>query len=265
MASNNFDQNIKSKLENRAIKPSENAWDKLSDKLDAQDNRKSYNGYWRLGIAASIVIILFFTIRGFDNNAVEKNPPIIVDSEVNIKVDNHNNTEVETPESINPIIDKSIVIEESEKQQHIVNVKKETIIQPKEKEVLIVEENTVNITETIAEADNTPIKDPQEANTVEPISISYEEQKIQEVVVQIHGLENRSGGVSDAEIDELLAQAENQIKSKRLYNESTKTVNANSLLQEVEEDLDLSFRNKVLEALRASYENVKVAVTNRNE
>ena len=36
MEQNSFDQNIKNRLKNRAIKPSENAWNVLADNLEAQ-------------------------------------------------------------------------------------------------------------------------------------------------------------------------------------------------------------------------------------
>jgi len=262
MASNNFDQNIKSKLKNRTIKPSDSAWNRLSNKLDAQENQKSYKAYWRIGIAASIVGILFFTIRNFETNSVENNTPIIVDSQTNEKNDNQNSAEVKTPEIINPVIDKKVAIEESGKQQHIADVKKETIIQPKQNKASIKEESS---NEALAVVENTLSLKTQEPNSVVPNTISFKEQKIQEVVTQIQELENKSEAFTEAEIDQLLAQAENQIKIKRLYSESTRTVDANSLLEEVEADLELSFRNKVLKALKSSYENVKVAVTERNE
>ena len=50
-----------------------------------------------------------------------------------------------------------------------------------------------------------------------------------------------------------------------MYDESTKTVDATSLLESVEDDLEQSFREKVLNALQSSYETVRVAVTERNE
>ena len=45
---------------------------------------------------------------------------------------------------------------------------------------------------------------------------------------------------------------------------NTRTVDANALLQDVEEDLQQSFRSKVFEALQSGYESVITAVAERN-
>ena len=49
-----------------------------------------------------------------------------------------------------------------------------------------------------------------------------------------------------------------------LIREGMKTVDANALLQDVESDLQQSFRNKIFEALKNSYETIKTAVAERN-
>jgi len=40
---------------------------------------------------------------------------------------------------------------------------------------------------------------------------------------------------------------------------------ANALLESVEQELDQSFRSKVLEAIKTSYNSVKTAIATRNE
>jgi len=263
MEQNSFDQNIKNKLKNRTIKPSDNAWNLLSDKLEAQENKKSYKAYWWLGIAASIVGILFFTIKGFDTNPAENNMPIIVDSHVEEKVDNQDIIKVETLEIVNPVIDDKMQLNALESQP-IAEVKKESINQSETNKILIVKSAT-NINKSLVEVDENSISTSNEVKTVEPSTVSFEEQKIQEVIAQIMGLENDNETVTDAEIEQLLEHAEKQIKLKRLYDESTSTVDANSLLQSVEDDLEQSFREKVLKALQSNYETIRVAVSERND
>jgi replicative DNA helicase len=77
-------------------------------------------------------------------------------------------------------------------------------------------------------------------------------------------LETENGIVTDAEIDNLLKQAEREILREHLYNETTRIVDANALLQDVEDDLEQSFRTKVFEGLKSSYKTVLTAVTERN-
>ena len=176
MEQNSFDQNIKNKLKNRTIKPSENAWNVLSDKLEAQESQKSYKAYWWLGIAASIVGILFFVIRGIDTNSVENNMPIIVDSQVEEKVDNQDIIKVETPEIVNPVIDDKMQLNALESQP-IAEVKKESIKQTETNEILIIV-STTTMNESLAEVDKKPTSESHEIKTVEPNTVSFEEQKI---------------------------------------------------------------------------------------
>ena len=72
-----------------------------------------------------------------------------------------------------------------------------------------------------------------------------------------------NGTVTDAEIEDLLKQAERDILRDRIYNETTRTVDADALLQDVEDDLEQSFRSKVFEGLKSSFKTVKTAVADR--
>ncbi|HMC00826.1 MAG TPA: hypothetical protein VKN14_07310, partial [Flavobacteriaceae bacterium] len=165
-----------------------------------------------------------------------------------------------------PVIENQLEQGEIESDQVVVNIKKQALPDKKEskrlaKQHLVVpKENLVNTDEVIAE-----VKHKQNPVEEKINNISFEDQKIQEVVAQIQDLQRDDKDITEAEIDQLLQQAENQIKQKRLYGKSTKTVDASSLLQDVELELELSFRDKVLEALLSSYKSVKVAVINRNE
>jgi len=83
-------------------------------------------------------------------------------------------------------------------------------------------------------------------------------------VAQINAINANGIKVTDAEIDSLLKKAQKEILSNRLYNGNTRTVDAKVLLQDVEDDLQQSFRTKVFEALQSGYESVRTAVAQRN-
>lgn len=262
MAPDNFDNNIKNKLENRTIIPSDKAWSKLSEQLDTLDRKKSNNMVWWLGIAASIVGVLFF-ILGNNENSLENTTPIVVDTEHETKIEN-------SDEEL-PIIKNNDVLLDIEKSQPLVSTKnqatpkiKESKNQPQQN-TIIAENKTANTNEVVAEVAQEPKLESEQSIQMEPNDMSFEDQKIQEVVAQIQNLERQDKDISEEEIDQLLQQAESQIDKKQLYNQSTKTVDANSLLQDVEMELEQSFRDKVLEALKSGYETVKVAVIQRNE
>jgi hypothetical protein len=64
----------------------------------------------------------------------------------------------------------------------------------------------------------------------------------------------------DTEIDALLSEAQLQMDSDKIK----RSVNANSLLQDVEADLEQSFRDKVFESIKTNFKKVRTAVVDRN-
>ncbi|MFT6841986.1 MAG: hypothetical protein ACJASR_000751, partial [Psychroserpens sp.] len=84
------------------------------------------------------------------------------------------------------------------------------------------------------------------------------------VVNQIKNLTIKNGAITDAEIKNLLKQAERAILRERIYNKTSRTVDADALLQDVEDDLEQSFRTRVFDGLKSGYKSVITAVTERN-
>lgn len=93
---------------------------------------------------------------------------------------------------------------------------------------------------------------------------SVEAQKVDEVVAQIIALKKQNNTVSYDEIDALLNQAQKEIQQNKIYTKNSQTIDATALLQDVEDDLNRSFRKKVFDALKINYTNVKTAVAQRN-
>ena len=79
MAPINFENNIKDKLDERMLKPSTDAWGKLSDRLDNQDKNNNKKPYWWLGLAASIVGVLFIVSQFLNNETKVNYAPKIAD------------------------------------------------------------------------------------------------------------------------------------------------------------------------------------------
>lgn len=132
MASNKFDKHIKEKLKSREINPTPNSWDVLANKLDAQENKPENKKFWWLGIAASIIGILFVATQFFNNNE-EKHEQTIVNTE-NEKIKINNGLNNEPFEIINDNQENVIEIEKRVAQQIIkqnnIQYKKEIKIQP---------------------------------------------------------------------------------------------------------------------------------------
>lgn len=56
MKTNNIDQNIKKKFDNRTLEPSSSAWERLSVQLDEQPKQKKIGWFFYIGAAASILL-----------------------------------------------------------------------------------------------------------------------------------------------------------------------------------------------------------------
>lgn len=67
---NKLDKSIRKKLHDRTIKPSDSAWERMSEQLDTLEKQKSRKWFWYLGYAASIVLFLsiYFLLEKEDMN-----------------------------------------------------------------------------------------------------------------------------------------------------------------------------------------------------
>ena len=54
-----FEEQAKNKLEQRRIQPSSDAWNKLTDRLDANQEKQKNNRFWWQAIAAIFIGAIF--------------------------------------------------------------------------------------------------------------------------------------------------------------------------------------------------------------
>lgn len=278
MAPIKFEENIKDKLEQRRLEPSQDAWDVLSNRLDNNSKKRNKGLFLYLGIAASIVgVLLMYTLLIKSSNeadaiqeVVEKNTELKNDITPDPKVNAIETQVVETTQD--ELVPVENVQEELNKQKRIQNATTERVVsnteQPKADVNPLPNKNILNqsinttpkstvVAATATEKQNRLIEEPLNA-------LDYESAKVIEVVAQIKELEAQGNEVTDNEIDALLKQAERDILKQRLYNETTRTVDADALLKDVEEDLEQSFRARVFQNLKSNFNSVKTAVAARN-
>lgn len=237
MEQNKFDAQVKATLESRRLQPSPNAWEKLSNRLDENTKASSNNKFWYLGIAASIIGVLLVSIPFF------KADPIIPKIVVNPTDDS--NPSIKIPvETVNVSNTKDvIVLSEQQPKPSTQNVKLPDI------------KSTITVVKT-------PVL-PKQA-IVQPKTLNFEEQKIQDLVAKVEDLKSKNQEITNEMIETLLLEAEKEIRIKRLINTKTTVVDANTLLEEVETDLDQSFRSRVFDAIKASFGTVKTVIAQRN-
>ncbi len=278
MAPIKFEENIKDKLEQRRLEPSQDAWDVLSNKLDNNTKKRNKGLFLYLGIAASIVgVLLMYTLLIKSSNEADAIQEV-VDTETEIKNDITPDPKVNTIETQvvettqDELVPVENVQEELNEQKSIQNATQGRVVsneqQPKSnvnplpnKNILNQSTNTSQKSAVIATVDS---EKPNRVIEVPLNSLDYESAKVIEVVAQIKALESQGNEVTDSEIDALLKQAERDILKQRLYNETTRTVDADALLKDVEEDLEQSFRARVFQNLKSNFNSVKTAVAARN-
>uniref|UniRef100_UPI00404B2A9B hypothetical protein n=1 Tax=Gelidibacter sp. TaxID=2018083 RepID=UPI00404B2A9B len=238
MAPSNWDNHIKESLEKRQLQPSQDAWSKLQSRLESEEKKKSNKTFWWLGLAASIVGIVFISTMFFNKN--EKPTNAIVETP---------KADIETEKSTKPL---DIISEET---IEIVEQSTEKSTKPNQ----TMHSSQIKNNQDIVETKTNELEKPKQ-----DIINTFEDEKLKEVVAQIQELKNANDVVSENEIDALLKEAEKAIFKEKIKNANTQTVDADALLQDVEADLQQSFRDRVFEALKTSYETVKTAVAERN-
>ncbi|MGC1205123.1 MAG: hypothetical protein WA839_09580 [Flavobacteriaceae bacterium] len=259
MAPIKFDEHIKEKLEGRNIQPSNQAWDKLSERLEAQEKNKNHKGYWWLGIAASVIGVLFVVSQFLNNDIKIETTPKVVENPVIIKEDSNMQIANEVDKNDAIKIENVENVENVEKITNSIKLKTESLIK----------NNKVNEPVVVATTQN--INKEEKDIAVKPLEIikenlSFEEQQIKDVVAKVQSMESNNKIITDADIDALLEQAQKEIRLNKLINETTGVVDANVLLQDVEVDLnESSFRTRVFEALKSNFNSVKTAIAQRND
>ncbi|RXP64564.1 hypothetical protein EC396_00905 [Lutibacter sp. HS1-25] len=198
-------------LQNRSIQPSAGSWDTLSKKLDAQQNLQKNNKWSFLKYAA---VILAIASVGF--YFLKPKPEIISEEKIQT-----------------PVSNKEL------KSEPIINSKKETFIAEVEEFLEPVKSKNEN-----EKPKNRPIEE----------VVVLEEEFAENTNISSHfeidstAIAETSIAVSDTEIEQLLKNAKIKV-SKNHQNLNKKTISAQSLLVEVEDDLDKDLKDKLLQTI----------------
>ena len=233
-----LEKHIKNKLEERTLRPSNEAWSKIAGQLDNKaTNRKNYG--W---LSAAVIALLISLLGVFMfNNQEEPQTPIVLVPE-NSKLSN-------TKEGM--LINDEVEITTNSAQ---VNSMEESIVNTSTNTPL-----TTDI-ETSLASNETP-KQPFEVadSFMNKSENSFKDdalvnQKLNQVLLVVNQLENSNTEVSDAELDSLLLQAQREIFKERL-NDSNRSVDAMALLNEVELELYDEATNPLFKQLKKAFLN----------
>lgn len=236
MEPNKIEKEFRKQLHQREIAPSASAWDRLDAMLTVAEEKKPKPKYSWLYVAASIVGFVAI-VAVFFNSTQE-----LVD------VKHHEVVEV----NATPILPKDSIRKEN--QTAIPLLRKSEIVANNSQEIhkKINNQPTVNTNpKTTITSNQNPINLNQNPIANQPHSKSIINQKTEQLTSNPIYIANEAPVV--------------MTESKLEPEKATIRVNASSLLSEVDGELELSFREKVIKRVDKNFKTVKVALANRNQ
>jgi hypothetical protein len=227
--------NYRETLQNRTIKPSSGSWEKLNTKLTEHENKKTGRNWLFFKVASVILIFISVGFYFLEETDDMINSPIIVSPTLKEKLNTvpENNNVIQTEIAVTP--GASTII-------------KEPIYEPNK-----VASNTVKIdfTEPMDKKSNS-------SNKVNELGVL---DSVTEVILITEDLSSDEQFI-DEEVEKLL----NESKIKLIVNgqiSSKKVVDANVLLNSVEEDLYKDLKQKLIEKIANKLKNPKEVITSR--
>ncbi len=252
MAPDKFEKYVKDKVRQREITPSDDAWNRIAEQLPVVEKSGRKPIVW-YSIAASFIGILIITLYFTQTTT----PDLVSPTPVVISEEND-------PASITPLVESEkepIVTEEGEAVASQPSTRQNTGQMP-----------SVKVAETVTPVGDKTLEAPVVPNTAVVENIIPEEakqqelfieSKVAEVVAEVRLLEQNNEALTEAEVDSLLRRAQNELLKERLF-KTDNTVDAVALLNEVETELDQSFRDQIFDRLKTGFMKVRTALADRN-
>ena len=231
MEQHKLENEFRNKLNQREINPSENSWDRLDAMLAVAEEKKPKRNYSWIYIAASIIGFAFLGTFFFNQSK--------------------NNGTIESNE---------VVIENNQKEEPIQKEAHSIIPSNSQTESIAVISKVKNTKKNPQAIKSTSVNQHQVAQNSNSDSLTIRlknSQSIQETE------QLASSNSNDNSVDEMLASV--QTAPKAAFSKTAVKVNPNTLLSQVDGELELSFREKVINKVNKNYQTVKVALANRNQ
>ena len=245
---NRLEEHIKTRLQDREIVPSSEAWSKISRELKSEKRPSSNNKYW-WAIAAGVIGVSVVSTAIFKSQSsldVNENPIVVEDETVKEDKSNKREKTLQINNEESALPNNVLVVETVSNSDE----------QTEEKPYDSAQEYEDRFEDTTATT-NTPLNDME---NVTELAINS---KLEEVMEQINVMEENAMAVTDAEIDSLLMMAQRELLTKKALQENGK-VDAMALLNEVELELYDDQHNSLFIRLKESFFKLRTAVADRN-
>jgi hypothetical protein len=256
METERFEDKIKRQLQDREITPSARSWEQLSAKLIAPQKKQKPFAFW-MGVAASIIAGILLLSLVFHNSTLPDTPEIV---DMPLEEGEVKNTPLESSrEIITSPQEEAIQVSKSKDKEEPINPKTNETILPVEKIKQVKRE-------AVAVLDNKSLL--KEQSLITPSVLTGDQDLDMELNNTLSSVISHSKydqTITDAEVNKLLEDAATKISQERYKsNFSVGRVNHQDLLQQVEFEMDNTFREKIFEILKEGYSKAKTAIAHRN-
>ena len=239
MEPNKLENQISEKLNSREIQPSAQAWDRLDAMLSVAEEKKTKRSFGWLYIAASILVLLTVGLFFFTQNGAKIQPK-------NEVVTTKTKDTIQKPvnETTTPIVDQ--------KSENQIAVSTDNRQPTKTNQAV-----SINNQKTTNQKQSNPL-----INHDKPIEYLINSDVAIKDIPKIETKKENS--IANNKLDDFLLAGLDNAATKSVNKKSAVKVDAKSLLSEVDGELELTFREKVINKAAKNYKEVKVALANRN-
>lgn len=265
METNKIDTIIKDSLESRAIAPSDSAWERLSDQLDALPQQQGRNWLLLIGYAASILLIVSLA---FFINTDAKNSPIVPNKIVVQPIDTSTfkkhdfKTVVPVEEAIvevnlkkvNPVILKPIKKFFPKKNRDFKTIQPEVI---EKTSIALVDKTPIIQKKVVKEATGTALKETEKSSgdsriKVDSNALLYAVTHTKEEVKQYYSKYT----INRKEVLKVIQKELQRMNIK---------IDAKTMLAEIEKNVDEeSFKRNFMRTIKGKVTGLAISFSNRN-
>ncbi|WP_026837634.1 hypothetical protein [Gillisia sp. JM1] len=259
MGTERFEDKIKRQLRDREITPSAGSWDKLSARLDETQQKKKPFILW-MGIAASIIGGILILSLVFNNSTPSDSPEMVDVPKEEVKLEE--NPEETSEEIFTQTQDEVEQLATTEVEE----IKKEPISPNSNATIPTNKQRSQRNQKEIALIGNKGLQ--KEPDLIIHSVLSNDkilDFELNDALENILAQTEKGQIFTGSEANKLLAEAAAKISKEHYKAGFTEgRINPQDLLQDVEFEMDNSFRDKVLEILKEGYSKAKTAVANKN-
>lgn len=248
MAPVEFEKELKKRLHSREVRPSAEAWERIASRLEGEDPGHGRIPRWWMGLAASVLLLVALAFFWDRPEPLPATGPLVNTPEVEIPAEDPG--EEGNPVDLSPQPAEAIPVAASKTDRSDLSVA------PEKSGPEAMQANTRGLAAAPLQ-DSPTLGDPDRIPGLIALQIDT-------VLARVVAFEQAGGGISDAQIDSLLREAQQNIVREGVQ-EDQSSLDPSMLLAQAEDELDQTFREQILEKLKTEYTRIRNSVADRNK